>query len=316
MQTRTKAMKGLQKKKQPNESLPKKNQPNEALPKKNQPNEEDDMREADSCLANDIVEEIKSLNPDPKMANDEKTEEPKEIQESKTTEELQKRLHAYRNYTLDTEIPDKDEIDGLRKVSKEQAESEDQRLTKLFEKFGRLFVLDITREIALLRQIKDIQDELEMMEKVFADQKEVIEALDRIIRSMIRSNDSIDDKPVEDGAESIHGSANEYKWSVTTEPDVSDDIRSAVGDEHLFAYEQRGYLDKETQKRKDFMKQAQSIIWQFRHQKQNLPIRTVNRFAEQIKKMNERARNTNKAVCHPHLSLSIDLLSFSKVEQR
>ncbi|PNP39880.1 hypothetical protein TGAMA5MH_08145 [Trichoderma gamsii] len=217
---------------------------------------------------------------------------------------------------MDTEIPDENDIDGKKKEQRKgvekKPETEVQRLTKLYEKFGRFFVLDITREISLLRQIKDIQDELEMMEKVFADQKEVVEALDRIIRSMIRSHDPHDDKETEDlsvefnlrrrnsyflsagdGSESTHGS---FKRSYTVESDPTDDPGIAVGDEHLFTYEQHGYLDKETQKRKDFMNQAQSIIWQFRHQKQNLPIRTVNRFAEQIKKMNERARNTNKAL--------------------
>ncbi|KAL6901236.1 hypothetical protein GGI43DRAFT_404323 [Trichoderma evansii] len=321
MQTRTKGMQRLQ--------------------TASQPNEEDHPREADSCLANDILEEIESLGKDPKETDKpEKIVEPKKIQESKTKKGPKDRLLDYRNYTLDTEIPDEDEIEGLKKGlnrrpkkepkkepkkgsekgPKKSAETEAQRLTNLFEKFGRFFVLDITREISLLRQIKDIQDELEMMEKVFADQKEVIEALDRIIRSMIRSNDPNDDKqealstkynlrrsdsnlkPVGDDSESTHDFHREYKWSSTAESDVTDDAKSVVGDEHLFAYEQHGYLDKEAQKRKDFMKQAQSIIWQFRHQKQNLPIRTVNRFAEQIKKMNERARNTNKA-----LSTLVDL---------
>lgn len=316
MQTRTKTMQGLQSQ------------------KARRPTDEDDPREADSCLANDIVEEIKNLNPDPEsMGNSGKTGEHKRIQESKQAEELRKskmfkeskeRLQEYRDYTMDTEIPDEKDIDGKKKAQRKgqtkKSETEDQRLTKLFEKFGRFFVLDITREISLLRQIKDIQDELEMMEKVFTGQKEVVEALDRIIRSMIRSNDPHNDIETEelsaesnlrrrhsypisagDGSESTHGL---LKRSNTVESDITDDPGSAVGDEHLFAYEQHGYLDKETQKRKDFMNQAQSIIWQFRHQKQNLPIRTVNRFAEQIKKMNERARNTNQAVCHPTLRCS------------
>lgn len=317
MQTRTKTMQRLQ-------------NATEGLQKAGQPNDEDDPREADSCLANDIVKEIEALNQEPqKIGNMVNKAEFKRRQKSERAKELEKsneskkRLREYRDYTMDTEIPDENDIDGKKKVQrkgvKKQPETEVQRLTKLYEKFGRFFVLDITREISLLRQIKDIQDELEMMEKVFVDQKEVVEALDRIIRSMIRSNDPHDDKEATDlsiesnlrrghsyflstgdGSESTHGS---LKRSNTVESDVADDLGIAVGDAHLFAYEQHGYLDKETQKRKDFMNQAQSIIWQFHHQKQNLPIRTVNRFAEQIKKMNERARNTNQAVCHPHSAL-------------
>lgn len=311
MQTRTKAMRGLQ--------------------KASQPNEEDDPREADSCLANEIVLEIESLKTDPKKAGNlekigvpqgiqgsENTKESKQADGSEKTKGSKQRLQEYREYTMDTEIPDEDEIQGRGKGPKNKVETEVQRLTKLFEKFGRFFVLDITREISLLRQIKDIQDELEMMGKVFAEQKEVIEALDRIIRSMLQSNDPNNDKQtetssstsnlrrshnnfkrVEDFAESTHSLYKESKWSSMVEWDITDDPWGAFGDEPVFAHEQHGYLDKETQKSKDFLKQSQSMIWQFRHQKENLPLRTVNRFAEQIKTMNERARNTKKAVCQP-----------------
>ncbi|KAK6446197.1 hypothetical protein FP744_10002446 [Trichoderma asperellum] len=314
MQTRTKAMRGLQ--------------------KASQPNEEDDPREADSCLANEIVLEIESLKTDPKKAGNlekigvpqgiqgsENTKESKQADGSEKTKGSKQRLQEYREYTMDTEIPDEDEIQGRGKGPKNKVETEVQRLTKLFEKFGRFFVLDITREISLLRQIKDIQDELEMMGKVFAEQKEVIEALDRIIRSMLQSNDPNNDKqtetssstsnlrrshnnfkPVEDFAESTHSLYKESKWSSMVEWDITDDPWGAFGDEPVFAHEHHGYLDKETQKSKDFLKQSQSMIWQFRHQKENLPLRTVNRFAEQIKTMNERARNTNKA-----LSTLVDL---------
>lgn len=320
MQTRTKAMQGLQ--------------------KARELSDEDDPREADSCLANDIVEEIKTLNLAQEGTGDPRetkgSPESKRAEELKKTEESKKRLQKYRDYTMDTEIPDEDDIEGQKKAQEErpgkESETEEvQRLTTLFEKFGRFFVLDITREISLLRQIKDIQDEFEMIDKIFTDQKEVIEALDRIIRSMIRSNDPHDEKQVEDlspepnlrrsdshfisvgdGSESTYGFLKEHKRSNTVESYITDDLDSAFADEHLFAYEQHGYLDKETQKRKDSMKQAQSIIWQFRHQKQNLPIRTVNRFAEQIRRMNERAKNTNVAVCHllsPLLSLSLSSIN-------
>ncbi|KAL7895630.1 hypothetical protein HDV64DRAFT_271132 [Trichoderma sp. TUCIM 5745] len=281
MQTRTKAMEKLQ----------------AGRPS----SEENAPREDDSCLANDIVKDIESLK-----------DHPEDLKKSKS------RCKEYREYTLDTEIPDEDEIKGSRRKS----EDEKQRLTKLFEKFGRFFVLDITREISLLRQIKDIQDELEMMERVFSYQKEVIEAMDRIIRAMIQSKvDPEDDMEIEissskfnlrrgsndikreaDYKEEIHDFLKEYKWSNTTGLDTMDDQNSAFEDEHLFAYEQQGYLDQETQKRKEFLNQAQSIVWQFRHQKQNLPLRTVNRFAEQINKMIERAKNTNTA-----LSTLVDL---------
>lgn len=54
---------------------------------------------------------------------------------------------------------------------------------KLLEKIG-YNVLDITSEITILRQIKIMRTELEIMEKVFTDQTEVLEAMDDIIRTM------------------------------------------------------------------------------------------------------------------------------------
>ncbi|KAK7211732.1 hypothetical protein V2G26_018910 [Clonostachys chloroleuca] len=44
--------------------------------------------------------------------------------------------------------------------------------------------LDITREIGLLRQIKDIQDELNIISMVFENQRVVLEKMERISRSM------------------------------------------------------------------------------------------------------------------------------------
>ncbi|KAL7926410.1 hypothetical protein ACQKWADRAFT_309247 [Trichoderma austrokoningii] len=120
----------------------------------------------------DIVEEIEALRSG-----------------KKSIKNTKKRCEEYRKYAQLTEIPDEKEMKGL----KEKSDNEKGRLACLLEKFGRFFVLDITREIFLLRQIKDIQDELEMMGKVFADQKEVIEAMDRIIRAMIRPKLGSDD---------------------------------------------------------------------------------------------------------------------------
>ncbi|OTA05086.1 hypothetical protein A9Z42_0057270 [Trichoderma parareesei] len=97
----------------------------------------------------------------------------------------------YRAYARDTEIPDDDD---LKRLSKETGEAKINHLIALLEKFGRFYVLDITKEITLLRLIKDIQDELAMMEKVFVEQQELLESLGRIIHTMDRHNPDLNDQ--------------------------------------------------------------------------------------------------------------------------
>ncbi|KAH0491229.1 hypothetical protein TgHK011_002667 [Trichoderma gracile] len=97
----------------------------------------------------------------------------------------------YRAFARDKEIPDDDDLKGLSKAT---GEAKIKQLIALLEKFGRFYVLDITKEITLLRLIKDIQDELAMMEKVFAEQQELLESLGRIIHTMDRHNPDIHDE--------------------------------------------------------------------------------------------------------------------------
>ncbi|KAM0251719.1 hypothetical protein ACHAQJ_008040 [Trichoderma viride] len=262
--------------------------------------ENEESIEADSYLANEIMEKIESL------------ETLKE--DALIFKDFEKRCQQYRKYTLDTEIPNESEIKDLgKKCNKEKKK---HHLIRLLEKFGRLYVLDITREIALLRQIKDIQDELEMMEKVFADQKEVLEAMDRIIRLMVQTKLNPDDgmqtgstdtkwnsrrvsngsKAERDYSENRQHSFKNYRHHKRIESTVIYDSDSTLGDEHSLANESQYYSGKGTSRKRDYLKQTPSMIWEFRHQKQNLPLRTVFRLLEQVKKMNERARNTNSAL--------------------
>lgn len=267
----------------------------------------------DSHLAMDIMKKIDTLSSgsDPEII-----------------EQMKECCREYRNYARLTEIPNENEVKGL----KEKLGNDKERLTKLLAKFGRFFVLDITREIFLLRQIKDIQDELGMMGKVFAEQKEVIEAMDRIIRAMIQPKlDPSDNRktrppntesnprrslinlnPQRERNDGIHNFFVQHRRSNTDVSDLIDESSSIDEDEDSIAYGPLGYLPKDSQKKEDFMKQAQSIIWQFRHQKHNLPLRTVDRFANLVEKMNERAKTANKAVSQ--LSFSLHPL-FLKVVQ-
>jgi len=53
----------------------------------------------------------------------------------------------------------------------------------MLQKLRNFYVLDITGEITLLREIKDIQDELNIMIIVFDDQTQVLSTMERIVHS-------------------------------------------------------------------------------------------------------------------------------------
>ncbi|KAK1238071.1 hypothetical protein MKX08_002650, partial [Trichoderma sp. CBMAI-0020] len=259
-------------------------------------NKEAGLETKDSRLPVDIRERLKILESKPS---------------AESIKRIKDRCWEYLEYARLTEIPDETEMKKLQ----ESLDNEKESLSKLLEKFGRFFVLDITREVFLLRQIKDIQDELEMMGKIFEDQKEVIESMDRIIRAMIRSKLGSDGsqktkvsitesnlrrslehlKPRRKHSDPTHNFFIQRKRPNTGGYVPFDDSSSTSGDDDPSTFVPDD-LHEDSQKKKDFMKQAQSMIWQFRHQKHNLPLRTIDRFAKLVKKMNERAKNTNKAL--------------------
>lgn len=225
-----------------------------------------------------------------------------------------KHYQEYRKYTLETEIPSMEEIKKLetnthgrgkreQKTPEQEEEEKNKKkeyLIKLLEKFGRFYVLDITREITLLSQIKDIQDELEMMEKVFIEQKEVLEAMDRIIQSMQRSNLGSDDE-VKAGNLDARSHPRYILNRKNTEGEHYDELSSSDSSILGDVYSSSSSSGKSQKKKNN----AQSVIWGLGHQKQNLPLRTVNRHSKQIQKMIKRAKSTNSAVCNslPPVSL-------------
>jgi len=54
----------------------------------------------------------------------------------------------------------------------------------VLQEIGHTNSLDITQEIKLLREIKDIQDELNIMSILFEDQRKVLKTMESIIHSM------------------------------------------------------------------------------------------------------------------------------------
>ncbi|PNP52623.1 hypothetical protein THARTR1_06788 [Trichoderma harzianum] len=227
--------------------------------------------------------------------------------------------HKYRAYTLESEIPNIDDIKVLEKINKEEKkkspEARDREqnannletrdgeqewkkhLRKLLEKFGRFYVLDITREITLLSQIKDIQDELEMMQKVFTEQNKVLKALDRIIRAMEqRDSDSNDNmQPQTLDAKLHYRGVSRRRKTKGYHPEEAQDRFS---DSDYSGIDTSSTVARALTSGSDFQKRSyssQSKIWGLGHQENNLPLRTVTRHSTQIQEMLKRAKTTNDA---------------------
>ncbi|KAI3320968.1 hypothetical protein HD806DRAFT_504125 [Xylariaceae sp. AK1471] len=94
--------------------------------------------------------------------------------------ELGQKVQKYYNDTLSPEMPDADVVAAL--VSRRVPITD--QVSEVLRKLGNFHVLDISREIALLREIKDIQDELDIMAMVFEDQMGVLKEMERIVRSI------------------------------------------------------------------------------------------------------------------------------------
>ncbi|KAK4085287.1 uncharacterized protein Triagg1_277 [Trichoderma aggressivum f. europaeum] len=230
------------------------------------------------------------------------------LQQDQIPEDSVELCDKYRKYTLESEIPTIDEIKILETRASEQKQNNLETkegkekwkddLKKLLEKFGRFYVLDITREITLLSQIKDIQDELEMMQKVFAEQDEALKAMDRIIRTMEqRDSDSNDNmQPATFDAKLHYRRGSRSRKMQEYDPE---EIQDRFGDyNYSSSIDTLPMAAHALASGSDFQKlsySSQSIIWGLGHQEHNLPLRTVSRHSNQIKKMLKRAKTTNEA---------------------
>ncbi|KAI0384250.1 hypothetical protein F5Y04DRAFT_278254 [Hypomontagnella monticulosa] len=96
--------------------------------------------------------------------------------------ELREVCQAYHEDTMTHEIPDRDEIASLMKPGDNQK----QKLVEVLQRLAHFHALGISNEITLLREIKDIQDELNIVAMVFEEQKTVLMEVQRSIHSMGR----------------------------------------------------------------------------------------------------------------------------------
>ncbi|KAL5092346.1 hypothetical protein Trisim1_001603 [Trichoderma cf. simile WF8] len=228
------------------------------------------------------------------------------LKQDQTPEDPERLCNKYRKFTLESEIPDMVEIMHLSTIKDERKKKE--YFNKLLEKFGRFYVLDITREISLLSQIKDIQDELGIMKRVFTEQRKVLEAMNRIIRVMEQHNsdlkdtsnldnnlDSNDNKQSANLDTKLHyreasgsGRTKDYK-ETKDRLGAYDDSRIDTSPMTTYALASGLELQKHEYR-------SQSTIWGLGHQEHNLPLRTVLRYCEQIEKMLERAKIANDSL--------------------
>ncbi|KKO99186.1 hypothetical protein THAR02_08719 [Trichoderma harzianum] len=217
--------------------------------------------------------------------------------------------HKYRAYTLESEIPNIDDIKILETNDSEEKQKNieirevEQKqmkyLRKLLEKFGRFYVLDITREITLLSQIKDIQDELEMMQKVFTEQNEVLKAMGRIIQKMEqRDSDSNDNMETATLDTKLHY-RGAYRSRKMTEYDSEEILDRSSDYDYNSSSDTLPIVPRTLASGLDFQKHStssQRTIWGLGHQENNLPLRTVARHSTQIQEMLKRAKTTNDAL--------------------
>ncbi|KAK1249258.1 hypothetical protein MKX07_002774 [Trichoderma sp. CBMAI-0711] len=271
----------------------------------------DDLKSLEKLLESEMLQRYKVSTPVgiAGQVSDEKQEPGQKQTRFHDAEQLCK---GYRKYTEDREIPNDTDIKSLRKLA---GEEKIKHLINLLEKFGRFYVLDITREITLLRQIKDIQDELEIMDKVFAEQKEALDCMDRIIRSMnqppiLPNNDAqvkaSTNRPAYRRAS--HGRTIEREFSghhriIHMDDDTDSEGEDILAKEYSMSSSSGGSFELRIQTTNDSpTKRAQSMVWGDLRERQNLPLRTISRHIKQIRRMNERAKNTNVA-----LSTLVDL---------
>ncbi|PTB54059.1 hypothetical protein M431DRAFT_145036 [Trichoderma harzianum CBS 226.95] len=184
--------------------------------------------------------------------------------------------HKYREHSLESDVPSIEDINNLEIYGENRR---DEYLRKLLERFGRFYALDINREITLLSQIKDIQNELETMQMVFTEQNEVLKAMDRIIRTMEQRDSDTNDNMKPAKLHYRRGPRSRKMQEYDSE-EIQDRFRD---------YDYPSSIDI-------LPVVTRSSIWGLGHQEQSLPLRTVRRHSNQIQEMLKRAKNTNKAL--------------------
>lgn len=169
--------------------------------------------------------------------------------------------------------------------------------------------LDITREISLLREIKDIQDELSIMSMLFEDQRKVLETMERIIHSMHAGKSELKLQSIAHKEETSAPKVPKKNSTISTgrvPEDTKQDARTiktgalnpglGLSKEIRDVNEMAGAADaREAADSKD---QRTSEIWKSSRDPKNssLPLLVVQLSMEEVERMAQRATKAYQAV--------------------
>jgi hypothetical protein len=245
---------------------------------------------------------------------------------------LRRTIQKYYNDTLRPDIPESDEVDSI--VNRKLPITEE--VSEVLQKLGNFHVLDISREISLLREIKDIQDELSIMAMVFEDQISVLKEMERKIRSIEKPtidlskfmpndssrsvqkgicgvnsngiNNHVDDRTETRNRESNRPDMQNLKSGNQAKSDPGTESESEDGEDQDILSEKSVIADKDQDEtlRDQFVKYSQylnesqfkSVIWgsSTDSKHSSLPLTTVQLSIDEVKWMSQRAAKANQAV--------------------
>ncbi|CAH0045821.1 unnamed protein product [Clonostachys solani] len=264
-----------------------------------------DLRSTDTAVTQEMLETLRELQSHTWFSQN-------------RTLELRETLRKYYDFTEAQEIA-MDKV--INTMIKDPGPEFAVKATRFLQKLILPSILDITREIGLLRQIKDIQDELNIMSMVFENQRLVLEKMERIGRSMQSSTlepapRTANDLASTDPNEQIHENKNLEKDSdsdLYDAPDCTDDRLSLnleksetgthKGHIHIQRPNSQGNINLMSNNDIPATQSADrdiynGDIWGASHSPPNssFPLRVVLQCAEDVEMMIQRTERTYKAL--------------------
>jgi hypothetical protein len=189
-----------------------------------------------------------------------------------------------------------------------------KKAIRVLQEIRHIQSLDITEEIKLLREIKDILDELNIMSILFEDQRKVLKIMESIVHSMRKikqkapeiaqkvkekpKEEILEEKPesVRDGISrgiDIRAATQDLGPTGKQDPkDVSEESKAEEGMHGVVGTED---MKKDT----EFDKiQPISVVWRASNDPKNssLPLSNVHLSIDEIEKMTQRAKGVYSAV--------------------
>lgn len=160
-------------------------------------------------------------------------------------------VQKYYYDSLSLELPGESEITAVQRAVMKREPLKTDKISDILQKLGHVHVLDISTEINLLREIKDIQDELEIMAMVFEDQARVLKAMENIVRLIEKASLSPKNTTTSrtlhmaDSNEMLTDTTNRHETKPPKVPELNDTMSSAKGSTNTKAGWTEDLLPKE-----------------------------------------------------------------------